>query len=162
MNETLTKSLKEKLSKLSDGDFVETSAKLLQEQLGINYVLVGKLKDDDKYKVETLAFIGDGELFPSLTYSLFETPCENVVQRNVCYYPNKIKSLFPNDKELFDLGVESYMGSPVIQNDEAMGLVALMDRKKMTGAEHLREVLLFYTDLLAKHWQGVTKQAAAG
>lgn len=162
MNETQTKRLKEKLSKLSDEGFVEASARLLQEELGVNFVLVGKLKEDDKYKVETLAFVGDGEVFPSLTYSLFETPCENVVQRNVCYYPNKIKSLFPNDKELFDLGVESYMGSPVIRDEEALGLVALMDREKMTGAEHLREILLFYTDLLADHWLTVQTQAAAG
>ncbi|WP_276132469.1 GAF domain-containing protein [Polluticoccus soli] len=70
-----------------------------------------------------------------MTYSLYGTPCENVVGRNCCYFPSGVQQMFPDDKELQDLKIESYIGTPLMHpNGEPLGLIVLMNESKIQHA----------------------------
>ena len=65
----------------------------------------------------------------NITYALEETPCSNIENNNVCVYPTSVMQRFPQDKLLQDIGFDSYMGEPIINEDSTVVgiVVALFD-----------------------------------
>jgi len=126
----------------SGANFVSDAACLLAEKLGVSYVLIGKLVPPENNTVRTVALYASGRLVENMEYSLFGTPCENVVGRNMCYYPFGVQALFPTDKELKDLAVESYMGVPLFGAErEPMGLIVLMHTDTISEAAFVESAL---------------------
>jgi PAS domain S-box-containing protein len=84
----------------------------LAKVLRVRWVLLGELLPDGK-AMRSLAFWGGDGLGEPFTYALAKTPCENVVGKTMCAYPSGVRELFPDDAQLRDLGVESYLGAPI-------------------------------------------------
>ena len=83
--------------------------------------------------VDTLAVWKDGEFDSNFSYSLIGTPCEKIVAREACFYAQGLQQLFPEDAQLKELGLESYMGVPLLNNNESViGLLAILGDKPMT------------------------------
>ncbi|AKD04022.1 hypothetical protein POKO110462_12910 [Pontibacter korlensis] len=119
-------------------------ANFIAEHVGVKYVMIGQLSADRQH-VHTLVYLAGRELLQNYTYSIKGSPCENTLTHKFCYYPYDVAPAFPGDKDLQDLQIESYLGSMLLSEDnEPMGLVVLMDEKKITNAafaEHLIMVL---------------------
>ncbi|WP_276497125.1 hypothetical protein [Pontibacter litorisediminis] len=119
-------------------------ASFITEQTGVKFLLIGRLSDDLQH-IHTLVFMEDGKAMENYTYSLKGTPCDQTLLQRFCYYPFGVAPCFPEDKDLEDLQIESYLGSMLLSEDnEPIGLVALMDTKqidKAAFAEHLIMVL---------------------
>ncbi len=99
--------------------------------LGVDYVYVGRLLDDQKF-VQTTAFLAQGELLDNFCYSLQGTPCANVVGKELCVYPEAVKMHFPDDHFLADKGIEGYAGIPLWDSrGKPLGLFAVMHRHKL-------------------------------
>ncbi|MEK6656795.1 MAG: hybrid sensor histidine kinase/response regulator, partial [Nitrospirota bacterium] len=79
--------------------------------LGVDYAFVGKLIGNDNNRVMTVAVCAHGGIGENFEYDLADTPCQNVIQTSPCYYPSNVQQLFPKDKMLIDMGVESYIGT---------------------------------------------------
>jgi hypothetical protein len=119
-------------------------AEFISEHLNTRYVVIGYLLEDLKH-LTTLAFINDKKHLENFTYPLKGTPCDVVVTQRFCYHPYNVSISFPEDKDLKELQIESYLGSILLASDnEPLGVVALMDVKKIENAafaEHLILVL---------------------
>lgn len=119
-------------------------AAFIARHTGARYILVGLLAEQNQV-VNTCVFLKDGKPLPNFNYSLNGTPCDAVMTQRFCYYPFNITHHFPEDKELQDLSIDSYLGSILLSEDnEPVGLVALMDEKPIKNpafAEHLILVL---------------------
>jgi PAS domain S-box-containing protein len=77
-----------------------------------------------------------GELVPPFEYNLAGTPCANVVDGDVCYYPNGVATLFPEDAALTAKGIESYLGAPVLGSDGTpIGLIVLLHDRPLEAHE---------------------------
>lgn len=99
----------------------------LAEAAGTRYALFGTV-DQARTSVASIAVWGGDGFEEALTYDLSGTPCENVVERGLCVYASGVKSLFPTDSILTELGIESYAGMPVRDADgRARGIVAVFD-----------------------------------
>ncbi len=123
-------------------NFVNDVAAFLADTLKVDYVLIGKLQNQDCTSVETVSLYAKGGHAGQMVYKLHGTPCENVVGRNLCYYPKGVQDLFPDDKELADLGIESYIGSPLFdEKRQPMGLIVLMHSQTIPNPENVQEVL---------------------
>lgn len=92
-------------------EFLREAARRLSQALGSAHVYIGRLVD--AMRVEGVVYAAGGELREPLDYALQHTPCENVVTAGVCFYPRNVQLLFPRDKELQELGLESYLGAPL-------------------------------------------------
>ncbi len=123
-------------------NFLTDVSLFLAEQLGVSYVLIGHLLPGDTNKIKTVVLIAKGNVVDNMTYALYGTPCENVVGRNCCYFPAKVQALFPDDKELQDLNIESYIGSPLFRSTgEPLGLVVLMNETIIKNAQSVEKAL---------------------
>jgi len=112
--------------------FFKSLATFLAETLNADYTFVGKLSDKDHNKVETLALYALGQIVENFEYNLTNTPCKQVVGKQLCFYPENVQQQFPEDKILVDMGVQSYIGTPLFDSQKnPVGLLVAMDRKPM-------------------------------
>ncbi|MCX2740916.1 hypothetical protein [Pontibacter anaerobius] len=119
-------------------------ASFISENTGAKYVIIGQLSEDKKH-IHTLVFMKDKTVLDNYTYPLKGTPCEVAVAQRFCYHPFDVAPAFPDDLELQELQIESYLGSILLSDDnEPVGLTVLMDVKQIENAafaEHLIMVL---------------------
>ena len=122
-------------------EFFDSLALFLADKLQVAYVLIDKLHPDGQ-TAETLSFVSGGTVQPNVTYPLTNTPCENVMGKNLCCYVENIQKLFPKDSMLMDMRAESYIGIPLWDIKGApLGLIALLDTKPIENPEEIKTIL---------------------
>ena len=68
-------------------------------------------------RVRTLAFWGRGAIQENIEFDLAGTPCEDVIRGGLCHHPRGVREKFPRDQGLAELGIESYLGVPLLDVD---------------------------------------------
>jgi PAS domain S-box-containing protein len=130
--------------------FFRSFTAALTETLGVAHAFVGELADAEGRSVRTLAFRCDGESRPSFVYDLHGAPCEQVVGRSLCVFPDSVQELFPKDLGLRRIGAVSYMGAPLFDvSGRPLGLLAVMDRKPLTDTDLLEPILRIFASRAA-------------
>jgi len=129
--------------------FANDVAKKMADELHVDYVLVGVLTNPQQDQVKTVSLYSNGNFLPEMVYKLEGTPCENVIGRNICYYPLHIQELFPEDKELKDLNIESYVGAPLFdESRRPIGIIVLMHSKVIEDIQSVEAILKVITPTL--------------
>ncbi len=104
----------------------------LATSLHVRYAFVTVCTDSTRTKVRTLAmWTGDG-FGENVEYGTANTPCEAVMAGEVSFWAKDVQRLFPKDKDLVKLGVESYLAVPISDiTGQVIGHVGAMDKKPM-------------------------------
>ncbi|NUN97201.1 MAG: sigma 54-interacting transcriptional regulator [Candidatus Omnitrophica bacterium] len=85
-----------------------------------------------KRQVRTLAFCSNGRIEDNFEFDLDGTPCEPVLSGSFSHHPTGIQQLYPRDKGLATLHLESYMGVPLLSEaGEVLGHLAIFDTRPM-------------------------------
>ena len=114
-------------------DFFTSTVQHLTKILGIKYAFIGELQQPECVKVSTLAVCVDGQIVGNMTYDLKDTPCKNVIGNSTCIYKKGVQEEFPRDQLLVDMGVDSYLGSPLFDGKgKGIGLLVILDTKPLT------------------------------
>jgi len=94
-------------------------------------------------RVRTLAYWAKDHLRDNLEWELAGTPCEEVVKGSLCrHYPTGVKDQFTRDRPLVEMGVESYLGVPLIDAvGNHLGHLAVFDERPMPSEP--RKLLIF-------------------
>lgn len=90
-------------------DYLREALSQLTAVLGIRFAHIGLLTPDGEY-VQTEVVVRDGAVVPNFRYRLQGSPCAFMSQEPVCVYTHGVQDLFPEDRGLKMLGVESYLG----------------------------------------------------
>lgn len=126
---------------INERSFYDSLAIFLGKNLEMAYVLIDKISPQEG-SVETITFVDSGEVKTNITYPLVNTPCENVVGKNLCVYKSNVQKLFPKDEMLVPMKAESYIGIPLWGSEgNAIGLIALLDTKPITHAQEIETIL---------------------
>lgn len=151
-------------------DFFRSLARHLAASLGYRHALVGELISPKPERIRTLAVWSadlrdarGGRFADNFDFLLANTPCEYVVGKKPCHYPQAVRQLFPDDAVLERLGVESYLGVPL--HDAAhrpVGLIALMGDGRTASAEapHAQEILKLFAPRAAAELERQRKESA--
>jgi diguanylate cyclase (GGDEF)-like protein/PAS domain S-box-containing protein len=130
------------LSAITGDAFFRVLVLNLTRALGVAYALIGEVTDAGCRAVRTVAVGLDGKLADNFVYKLDGTPCENVVDKEVCFYTHGVQQLFPDDRMLAEMGIESYVGSPLFDSrGNPLGILVLLDRKPLADPEHAQSIL---------------------
>lgn len=143
--------------------FFQTLVEKLAELFDSTYAFIGLLDQNDLSYVDSYVTYAHGSIVDNFRYSLPGTPCENVVGHTTCMHHTGVADEFPEDIMLRDMGVDSYMGSPMFSTTgEPIGLIVVLDSKPMLNAEGLRPVLeIFAARAGAEIERMLTDQALA-
>ncbi len=111
----------------------------LCDWLGADYGLVGALADGE---VRTLSFYWQGEKQENFSYPLAGTPCEGIVREIFKSYPKDLRRLFPKDKDLVAMGIESCVGISLRDaQQKALGLLNIFSSREMLPTARLPEIM---------------------
>lgn len=111
--------------------FFSALVKYIGTTFGLDYVIVDRLLDDNKF-AETVGFYALGENVPPIKYELHNTPCEMVAGKKLCHFPCDVQKLFPLDPLLVDMKAESYIGIPLWDSlGKPIGLILIVDSKPL-------------------------------
>jgi PAS domain S-box-containing protein len=134
--------LLEAIRRVTGKEFFSSLAVSLTQACEVEYALVVRVDPADPNLARTVSAARRGQLLNELTYDLRNTPCENVVNKTLCYYPSGIQKKFPLDKELSEMGAESYMGVPLFSSSrKPLGLIALIHTAPIDSSEQARAFL---------------------
>ena len=124
-------------------DFFRSLVSSLAEALNVRYAFISECLDSPPMRVRAFAFWNGNDFGENFEYDLQGTPCEGVINGRVCqYYPEQIKSLFPEDRELAILPVQSYAGIPLLNSkSELLGHLAVLDDRPMDNETRYRALL---------------------
>jgi PAS domain S-box-containing protein len=122
-------------------NFFDALAQYLGEKLDMDYVLIDRI-DENPDMAETVALYAKGAITPNMRYALKGTPCENVMGRRLCIYPQGVQKLFPEDTLLSEMGAESYIGIPLWDSTgQPIGLIAVMGNKPLPDDAPVTQLL---------------------
>jgi PAS domain S-box-containing protein len=114
----------------------------LTELLDVEYAAVGEWRAEDPDTVLTAAFCHHGEIVENIKYNLPGSPCETVIGKEACSYPDHVAEDFPADQMLADVGARGYVGIPLFDDKhKPMGLLWIVDTKPITDPEFAKSVL---------------------
>lgn len=132
-SEEVFRAISEGLAPVTGRAFFSTMVKHLAVSLGMDYVLFTRLKDSEQGVAETISVWADGQHVDNFEYEIAGTPCEGVLKTGLRVYPKDLQDLFPSDKSLAEMGVQGYIGAPVVDSSgEVIGLLAVLNRDPIT------------------------------
>lgn len=139
INEVVSK----EIYNLGDTFFEKITSKL-NDALGADYTFIGEL-NDEKTEIETLALVNKEGIIQNFSYSVKDTPCENVIGQTACSYSSKVASLFPKDQLLSDMSIEAYIGVPLFDSkSNPTGILVCMFTQAMINIAHFESILLIF------------------
>ena len=142
------------LSATGSTDLFDKVSLHLAKVLGVSHVLIGQVLEDNK-RTRVVAGVYKGRpLDLPLEYDLEGSPCEVVLKRGFCVYPTSVQELFPQDIMLMEMGVESYIGAPLIsRNGELLGLIAVLDSKPAQNIDLAESLLTIFSSRLEAEFE---------
>jgi PAS domain S-box-containing protein len=122
-------------------EFFQTLVQHLSRAIDVRYAFVAEFADVNT-RVRTLAYWSRDRIVSNVEFDLDGTPCEDVVKGNLCHHPAGVKDLFRRDRPLVDMGIESYLGVPLLdQAGNHLGHLAVFDERPMPPEP--RRLLIF-------------------
>lgn len=140
-------------------EFFRILAVRLAKSLNMDYALIGELVDEDAKRIRSVAYSYRGRILENLEYELPGTPCEKVVGSELCSFPREVQTLFPEDQVLAEMGIESYLGAPLLDSSgNPFGIISVFDTKELVNEGLARSMLQIFAVRASAELQ--RKQAA--
>ncbi|HEX9080054.1 MAG TPA: GAF domain-containing protein [Desulfuromonadaceae bacterium] len=102
--------------------------------LQADYALVGELTGERPPTMRTIAMFGKGKPMANAEFTLAGTPCGEVIASSgtACFHPEGVARKFPEDHLLAQMGVESYIGTPLRDSTgRTLGVMAALSCRPM-------------------------------
>ena len=114
----------------------------MSEILDVDYVFTGEWKASNPDLITTFGACYKGKIIENFEYDLKDTPCQNVLNRNICTYPDNLQKTFPKDYLLADMGVESYIGIPLFgEGKNPLGVLVILHSKPITNVGYMESIV---------------------
>ncbi|MFQ5611363.1 MAG: response regulator, partial [Anaerolineae bacterium] len=125
--------------------FFRLLVQYLGKTLEVDYAFIGELADETDDCIKTIAVCAHGEIIDNFEYNLKHTPCEQVVGQRLCYYPQNVQQDFPLDHLLVEMGIESYIGTPLFDSaGRALGIMVVLDGKPLQNVDLAASMLQIF------------------
>ncbi len=100
--------------------------------LEVRYAFATEWANPEGTAARTIAFWAGEDYCDNIEYSLSNTPCENIANRTVAFYPERVRELFPKDMWLAEVGAESYLSVPFFDTlGNPIGHMGVVDDRHM-------------------------------
>ncbi|MCH7500175.1 MAG: response regulator [Nitrospinae bacterium] len=125
--------------------FFRSLVRHLASALNARYSFIGELVGEAHDTIQVLAVWSGEEFGKNFQYPLADTPCANVVGRQACYYPHRVKQKFPKDVLLTRMNIECYLGVPLFDSSGApLGLLSVMHDQELIDPKNAQSILSIF------------------
>ena len=113
---------------LTGDEYFHSLVRSFAEAFNVRYALVTRSIGFPPTHARTLAFWTGDEFGEEVLYPTEDTPCDKVVKGDIYYVSDGVQELFPKDTMLVDMGVNSFLGVPIMNSSGAVvGHFAFLD-----------------------------------
>jgi PAS domain S-box-containing protein len=159
--ELIFKRYAEKVATHTGKRFMDSVVEFFSGELDFEYAFIGRLHPGNK--VKTVSLYIKGAIAENIEYPLENTPCNNVVGKDVCVYDRNIQVLFPEDELLVKMNVNSYIGMPLFDSKgEPHGIVVVLGERQLKPNEgkQVSELMKIFGSRAASELESMTYQEA--
>ncbi len=130
--------------------FFISLAEHLARVLSANYAYIATTIKDKPNHVKTLSLIADGNIIENIEVNLDDTPCETILEKNICTYPSGVQKKFPKALMMAKMHVEGYAGKLLYSSSQGnLGLMAVMYRKPIQNVAMVESMLRIFASRAA-------------
>jgi PAS domain S-box-containing protein len=138
--EQMLRTLTEATAAVMGSEFFISLVKHSSAALNARFAFVAERLPGDR--VRMLANWAGDVPAENFVYNLKDTPCEGVLKGETCFYREHVQALFPSDRGLAKLAVDSYLGVPLFDNaGRVIGHLAVLDTKPMPDDSQALSIL---------------------
>jgi len=103
--------------------------------------MIGEIQPDNQ-TVNVLSMLLDKKEVTDFSYTLKGTPCEDVAEKGFCLYEDHVRQLFPESKDLVDLNIRGYIGTP-LQNSagQVFGILCALSRTPLPPVPAVQDIM---------------------
>ncbi len=139
-----------KLANVPDCEFLKAYCLEANAMFEFDHFCVGRMNVYSNM-MRTVCFASEGKIVDNMVYGLSDTPCARVMDNHTCVYPKKVADEFPRDEMLQTMGIEAYVGAPVMAADgKPLGIITGLSKKPIENVslalaviEHFRKRVAF-------------------
>ncbi len=131
----------------------EELARLTADILGVSHAFIGFLRDPSDTQLYTSTLILNGNVVDNTTFDLSGSPCENVIQGDVCLVTHGMHGLFPDDSPMANGEVNCYAGAPLFVNGKPVGLLAAFGPEQLVDEAQVRAAIRIMAARLSNDMQ---------
>ena len=144
------------VSSMTGEDFFNQLVIYLSKLFDTKYAFIGLLDSTNPKLINTLAVSVEGVISDNINYSLDSTPCANVIGQGTCTHASGVQAEFPDDLLLQEMGVDSYIGTPLFDaTGNPLGLIVLLHDKPLQQIEWIGEILQIFASRAAAELERV-------
>lgn len=127
----------------SSQDFIHSLTRSLASALGVKFAFMSELVGNTGLeRCRLVSFWTGADHSKTFEYDIKGTPCENVVAKDLAYYPSGVQRLFPGDAWLKEASIESYLAIPLFDASGApIGHMGVMDTAPMEESRENEDIL---------------------
>ncbi len=141
--------------------YFQSFAQSIAKTLRVRMVTIDRFPHDNRNQLESIGRCQDVELIENRLYDLADSPCSTILTRETKYISDKVQELYPNCRELQELGITSYLGIPLISSTgELLGILAIFDNKPILQFEHLLSILSLFATRAGAELERLTADVA--
>lgn len=117
-------------ARATGADFFHSLAQHLALAIGVKYAFVAEFAGE--MRARTVAYWMKNRIVENVEWDLTGSPCEEVVRGGFCHHSNGVSEKFPDDQPLVEMGIQSYMGVPLMDaHGVSMGHLAVFDDRPL-------------------------------
>lgn len=148
------------LSNTRGEDFFDSITQNLAMAIGSDFTFISRL-DPDHNSVHTIAFCQGESIGNNMEYALADTPCQDVLNDEICLYTKDICKLYPKDILLQEMSIEGYIGAPLTGHDgEKLGLLVAMFHQEIKHPTLIRALFELFAGRIAAEIENFELQRA--
>lgn len=149
----INQQIKQVIAELSSArgeQFLPKIVQALAKAIDADITFIAAINDNNQ-QVNTLALDVEGQLSEPISYPIKDTPCENVATNDgICFHDLNVQQLYPKDELLKEMGVNSYIGVPLHNNNgKVVGLLAGLYYQSLGSSEMTQSLFLLFSGLIS-------------
>ena len=138
---SLLQTIARDVSGLQGNEYFDNMSQFMAESLDADFVLICRLQEETQ-TIESLSACLHKKIIDNIEYPIAGTPCESVIKEGPQMYDGNVKEMFPEDQDLIDLDLDSYIGTPMYDsNQRCIGHLAVMKKGRFKDGEKIKLIV---------------------
>ncbi|MCJ8320563.1 MAG: HAMP domain-containing histidine kinase [Colwellia sp.] len=156
--ESILKKIINGVSNTYGEEFFSVITKQLDDAIQSDFTFIARL-NKEKHSCQTIALIAHSKLVDNFEYDLEGTPCNDVTDNCIIFYPKNITELYPKDDLLVDMAIEGYIGAPLNDSKgEVLGIIVALYQSPILDKDVTLTLFQLFSNRIAGEFERIDKE----
>ena len=117
--------------------------------IGADYTFIASINSQAR-SCRTEVLVANGKIVENFEYALADTPCSDVADNSVCFYPKDICNFYPKDQLLIDMEIQAYLGTPLVDSKQnVIGIIVALYKSERSNISETKALFQLFSGRIA-------------